>query len=38
MSPKFYGGRSLGSEGASAFEVVVPFLKGFKKLVRTFSP
>src|SRR5450631_1441168 len=34
-SPKYHGGRSW-YEGALAFEIVVPFFEGFKKLVRTF--
>jgi hypothetical protein len=35
-SPKYYYGRPC-REGALAFEIVVPFFKGFKELVRTFS-
>jgi hypothetical protein len=35
-SRKYYGSRPW-HEGALAFEVVVPFLEGFKELVRTFS-
>jgi hypothetical protein len=36
-SLKYYGGCSW-HEGALAFEVAVPFFKGFKKPGRTFSP
>jgi hypothetical protein len=35
-SPQYYGLRSWHA-GALAFEVVVPFFKGSKELVRTFS-